>query len=516
MKALHKRILPILLLFATAFAATPPLAGDTSVTLLHSNDTHAHIMPFDSKAYGPETGGIARRANLIRKLKAQTPYALVLDAGDIFQGTPFYSIFKGEACHKLAVAAGYEAVTIGNHELDNSLENLQTQVANSGIRLLCCNVFYRDSKRPIFPGYQIFLRNGLKIAVIGSIGNEAWEVIDRKIRAPLFQTDQTTAVRQVAQRLRKYVDLIVVLSHAGIEFDEQMAAQIAEIDVIIGGHTHEEILEPRLIHNNPEIGVCNNGLDGTIVVQAGEHGTFLGKLDLLIDDNGQISNYNGQLIKITSEHEPPPGDQLLELVSRYNHQLEQQMGTVAGFTDKDLSLTKDLKKTHILTMGTFTAQSMLEAGKGDICVVNSGAIKTGIEAGEITIGEIYEALPYDNTVVTFTMSGKDVQAMFDFICSNKTPPDGYQYAGMNAELDMVKGQAKNILIGGQPLDAEKKYRVSTSSFMANGNIDGDKLFAKVESVEDSGVFMRDAAINYLGRVKTVPDYSRSAVNIIRD
>ena len=510
----YKKAPALLLLFAAVLVSAQLLA-DTQVTLLHTNDTHAHIMPFESKTDGTQSGGIARRATLIKSLKAQTPHALVLDAGDMFQGTPFYNIFKGEACHKLAVAAGYEATTIGNHELDNSLENLQTQIANSGIRMLCCNVFYHDSKRPVFQGYHIFLRNGLKIAVIGSVGNEAWENIDRKIRTPLFQTDQTTTVRQVAQRLRRYVDLIVVLSHAGLEFDEQMAAQVAEIDVIIGGHTHKELTEPVLIKNKPGIGDYDNGLAGTIVVQAGEYGALLGKLDLLIDDNGQISTYSGRLIRVTPEYEPPPGDMVHELASSYHSQLEKLMNQVAGFTGKELVLTKELKKTHILPMGTFTAQSMLEAGKGDICLVNTGAIRNPVDAGEITIGEIYEALPYDNTVVTFTMSGKEVQAMFDHICSNSNPPDGYQYAGISAELDMVGGHARNILIGGQPIEDNKKYRVSTSSFMANGNIDGDKLFARIESVEDSGVFMRDAAIAYLGRVKNTPDFSTPAVKLIR-
>ncbi|EKD81779.1 MAG: hypothetical protein ACD_39C01646G0002 [uncultured bacterium] len=512
MKNLRIRLLSALILVISA--ALPVLAGDIPLTILHTNDIHSRILPFDSKTYGPETGGVARRAELIRRIKAQTPHALVLDAGDIFQGTPFYIVFKGEACHRLAVAAGVEATTIGNHELDNGLENLQNQIATSGIRMLCCNVYHRDSNRLVFPAYHVFARNGLKIAVIGSIGNEAWKDADRKNCEAMRHVDQITAVKQVARRLRRYVDLVVVLSHAGIEFDEQLAAQIAEIDVIVGGHTHEELKEPRLIANNPGVGACNNGLDGTIVVQAGEHGTFLGRLDLLINENGEIASYSGKLERITAEYEPAADDPVQKMVNSYNSRLESMMNEVAGHTVLELSLPKDQKKTHMLPMGTFAAQSMLESGKGDICLVNSGAIRAPINAGDITIGEIFEALPYDNTTVTFTMRGDAVQAMLDYVCVNFGDPDGYQYAGINADFDLTAGCARNVIIGGQPLDRTKKYRVSTSSFIANGNLAGDKLFAGAEGSEDSGILMRDAAIAYLKRVKNVPDFSQSEIRVL--
>ncbi|PKL44408.1 MAG: hypothetical protein CVV41_07155 [Candidatus Riflebacteria bacterium HGW-Riflebacteria-1] len=514
MKVLRQTLPAVLLLAVALFATLPALAGDVALTILHTNDTHSRVMPFDSKTHGSDVGGIVRRAELIRRIKEQAPHALTLDAGDIFQGTPFYIVFKGEACHRLAVAAGCEATTIGNHELDNGLENLHKQIANSGIRMLCSNVFYRDSKRLVFPAYHVFVRNGLKIAVIGSIGNEAWLAADRKNCEPMLHTDQVTTVRQVARRIRRYVDLIVVLSHSGIDFDEQMAAQIAEIDVIVGGHTHEELHEPKLIANNPGIGICNNGLDGTIVVQAGEHSVFLGRLDLLMNEHGQIASYSGRLELITSEYEPKADNKVQQIANHYNSQLESIMNKVAGHTSKELSLPKDKKKTHMLPMGTFTAQSMLAAGKGDICLVNSGAIRAPINSGEITVGEIFESLPYDNTVVTFIMRGDAVQAMLDQICANFGEPDGYQYAGISADFDLTAGCAKNVVIGDQPLDPAKRYRVSTSSFVANGNLGGDKMFAQAESSEDSAVFMRDAALAWLAENKEVPDYSQPQIKVI--
>lgn len=489
-------------------------ADAVSLTILHTNDTHSRMLPFDSKVHGPDSGGIVRRAGLIRAIKEEVGELLLLDAGDILQGTPFYSIFKGEACYRTASECGYDATTLGNHELDNDLANLQTRLAASKMRLLCCNVFYKDTGRHVFEPFHIFRRNGLKIAVIGSIGNEAWDDIDRKIRAPMTQKDQTSTVRETARRLRRYVDLVVVLSHAGIEFDRQMAAEVAEIDIIIGGHTHEELSTPILIKNGPEAGVTGNGLDGTIVAQAGEWGHFVGRIDLDVETGGRIASWSGSLVRVTADYEKlaPPG--LSELVASFNLRLETEMNTVIGHTATDLSYPKDLRKTTLLPMGTFTAESMRAAAAADICVVNSGAIRTDIKSGDITRGEVFEALPYDNSVVTFTMTGKAVQAMLDHISAHPGEPDGYQYAGITGTLNFVKGKAENIQVAGQPLDPQREYRVSTSSFMANGNIAGDLLFPQVLKVEDSGILMREAAIAMLEKVKELPDMSQPPMKLI--
>ncbi len=508
---LNPALMPALLLLILL----AQLAGaETSLTILHTNDTHSHLLPFESKQHGPDCGGIIRRAGLVEKIRSEKGELLFVDAGDILQGTPVYSIFKGEACYKAAKACGYDATTLGNHELDNDLANLQTQLATSGIRLLCCNVFFNDSGKHVFAPYHIFLRQGLKIAVIGSIGNEAWEDIDRKIRAPMRQTDQITEVRATARRLRPYVDLIVLLSHAGIEFDKQLAASVAEVDVLIGGHTHEEMQSPVLIAHNPEAGAARNGLGGTIVAQTGEWGQFLGRIDLIVEEGGHIASWSGRLEKVTPQYEHLASAHLRELVEEYAGKLEEIMNSEAGQTVADLIFPKDQRKKAILPMGTFTAISMRAAAGSDVCIINSGAIRSDIKAGKITRGAIFEALPYDNSVVTFTMTGKALQSALDFLATSFGDPDGFQFDGISGTLNASTGKAENICVGGKPIEETGSYRVSTSSFMANGNVAGDKLFASITRVEDSGILMRDAAFNWLEKNGTVPDLSDPAVKIV--
>ncbi|MGM0600091.1 MAG: bifunctional metallophosphatase/5'-nucleotidase, partial [Candidatus Rifleibacteriota bacterium] len=450
----------------------------------------------------------------INILQRQTPQALVLDAGDLFQGTPFFNFFKGEACFKVAKACGYDATTLGNHEPDLGLENLLEQLQASGLRLLCCNVFYRNNDKPAFQPYQVFRRQGRNIAVIGSIGDDAWAGIGVKCKAKLYAKPQIETVSRYAKRIRDHVDLIIVLSHAGFEYDKLMAANIPEIDLIIGGHSHTELFEPVLIKNSTTSNSCQNGLNGTIVAQAGRYGIFLGIIDLMLEDNGTISAYSGHLELIDQKYKPQETGKVSQIVSYYNKQLEKEMSKVVGHTELPLSYPKKQKEDHLLPMGTFTATAMKETTNADICLVNSGGIRAGIEAGPITKREVFEALPYDNTAVNFLMTGKQVKEMLQYMCNNYIELEGYQWAGISGTMNLTTNKLENIRVNGEPIDAKKVYRVCTSSFVANGNLGGDRLFASVEGIEDSGIFMREAAIQFIENQQKLPEFTANSLNLV--
>ncbi|GAB4271193.1 MAG: bifunctional UDP-sugar hydrolase/5'-nucleotidase [Candidatus Rifleibacteriota bacterium] len=502
-----KRFVSILLLLVFSVTAQ---ATETTVKILHTNDTHARIIPIDSKLYGKNVSGAIRRASFISKIKQQAPDTLVLDSGDMFQGTPFFTFFKGEACYKIAKAMGYDATTLGNHELDNSLSLLLEKLRISDMLLLCCNVFYRNTDKPVFKPYEIFERFGKKIAVIGSIGDEAWDVIDRKTKAPLYAKPQFETVKEFVSKVRNDVDLVIVLSHSGFEKDKLMAARVPGIDVILGGHSHTEVNNPVLVTNAAN----KNGIAGTIVTQAGEHGIFVGMLDLTMSEDGQIATYSGGLHIIDSTITEEPNPEVAKLVKFYHEQLKSKMAQIAGKSEFELSYPKDQKKVKLLPMGSFTAMAMKDCVNADVCLVNSGGIRAGIKAGNITWGQIFEALPYDNTVVTFLMKGKDVKKMFDFVAKNPDKLDGFQFAGISGTIDQVKGECTGLKINNEIIDDEKIYRICTSSFIANGNLGGDLLFANCESIEDSSIFMREAAIKYLEKVKELQDFSKNPLTLI--
>lgn len=482
-----------------------------SISILHTNDIHAHLVPFDCSTYGNNIGGLSRIANAIRQTKERQNNVLVLDAGDVFQGTPFYNIFKGEAGFKALKIAGYNATVLGNHELDDGLANLITQLEASGIRLLCSNVFYKDTKKEVFQPFMIFNRSGIKVAVIGAIGDQAWESIDVKIRAPMYSTPKIETVKTTAQRLRPHVDLIIALTHSGYEYDKKLAKEVAEVDLIIGGHSHTKLRTPQLVLNSNTSSDYDNGLGGTIVAQAGRHSVFLGQVNIFFNPDRQIQRFSGRVKTMTSAYDPLKPTKVCNLIENYSLKLNEIMQQTAGYIEYDLYYPAEKRSTHFLPMGNFIAAAMNYQGNSDFTIVNSGGIRNPINAGKITWHDIYRAVPYDNSVVTFEMKGKEVQKMFNYISTHKQANRGYQIWGASAVLKPDKSIATNIKINSLKLDPDKTYKVSTSSFVANGNLGGDKLFANIISVKDSGVFMRDAVINYLANTQKLPDFDKSFI-----
>lgn len=507
------RLIGLAVFFCLLFC-NAALATETVITFLHSNDIHSHLVPYDDSRYGENVGGIVRRAEFIRQQRLVDPEILILDAGDILQGTPFYNMFKGEASFKTVLAAGLDATTLGNHELDDGLANLKTQIEKSGVRLLCANVFFANSSKEVFQPYHIFEVKGKKIAVIGAIGDEAWESIDRKIRASMYATPKIPTLKKVAQQLRSEVDFIVALTHSGNNHDIQLAAEVTEIDLVIGGHSHTTMHRPELVLNNTDT-AYDNGQKGTIVTQAGRYGAFVGKLSISLAENGKIASFSGELIKITAEFEPDEPTPTSQLLENYQQELTEIMSQIAGHSDTGLAYPKKRSKTEFLPMGNFVAEAMCHVGQSDICILNSGGIRCELASGDITWGHIYESLPYDNSVVTFTLKGCEVQNILDFIAAGIGEHDGYQIAGIQANLNIISGKASDIKIRGQNLDLEKEYRVSTSSFVANGNLGGDIMFANIISVEDSGIFMRDAAIEFLKTMPDIDKFNSSHMEIVK-
>ena len=275
----------------------------------------------------------------------------MLDAGDIFQGTPFYSFFKGEANHKAFKAAGYTATTLGNHELDNGLTNLNKQLNESSLRLLCCNVFNKTTGKPEFTPYHILKRNGITTAIIGSIGNSAWASIGRKVKAGLYQTDQILTVDRLAKKLNPYVDLIIVLSHSGYEEDIEMGKAIQEIDIILGGHSHTIVNSPTLAKNYIRNGSENN-LNGTIVTQAGKYGYFTGVLNISLDNNNNIATYSGYLEKIDSRFDTNEENNLTAIISKYSSSLKKEMDRVIAQNPKELPILKTIIHTNVYQWAT--------------------------------------------------------------------------------------------------------------------------------------------------------------------
>jgi len=275
--------------------------SDYKLTILHTNDQHSRIEPFDSSySRNPNQGGFARRAALIQKIRGEEKNVLLLDSGDIFQGTPYFNFFGGELEFKLMSMMGYDAATMGNHDFDNGLEGFKKVQPNAKFPFLCSNY---DFKNTILDGhtlpFKIFNKNGIKVGIFG-VGIELSGLVGKKSYGETLYLDPVETAQHYATFLRKEkkCDMIICLSHIGYDYkddpkkisDKILAAKTDGIDLILGGHTHTFLPEPQSF--------INKSGKNVLVNQVGWAGLLLGKINFYFDKNKNVKNisWNTQVI----------------------------------------------------------------------------------------------------------------------------------------------------------------------------------------------------------------------------
>jgi 5'-nucleotidase len=249
--------------------------------ILHTNDMHSHIDPFaenDPKFAGK--GGMAKRAALIEEIKKEEAEVLLLDCGDIFQGTPYFNYYLGEPEIKLMNEMKYDAATIGNHDFDGGLQNLADKIAMSDFAFINCNYDFKGTalENKVVP-YKIYYKAGLRIGILG-VGIVLEGLVDKKLYGGIKYNDSIECANQTAKLLKedKKCDLVICLSHLGYEYkndnksDLKLAAESVDIDIILGGHTHTFLKEATVVDNKLSKKI--------LVSQAGWAGLILGRIDV--------------------------------------------------------------------------------------------------------------------------------------------------------------------------------------------------------------------------------------------
>ncbi|WP_136481420.1 bifunctional metallophosphatase/5'-nucleotidase [Cognatitamlana onchidii] len=258
----------------------------TKITILHTNDVHSHIDSFKENHYrNPNRGGIARRASLIESIRQDNPNTLLLDAGDIFQGTPYFNFYGGELEFKLMSILKYDAATIGNHDFDNGIEGLFAQLPHAKFQFISANYDFTNTIMDSHcKPYKVFKKGGIKIGVFG-LGIKLKGLVNKSMYKETKYLDPIEMSQEMTKILKTdhNCDLIVCLSHLGYHYhntpnkvsDLKLAKTTKDIDLIIGGHTHTFLEKPTLIKN------INN--EDVLVNQVGCYGLNLGKIDFYFD-----------------------------------------------------------------------------------------------------------------------------------------------------------------------------------------------------------------------------------------
>lgn len=268
------------------------------ITILHTNDVHSHIEPLSpNDPRNPNMGGVARRATLIENIRNENPNTLLLDAGDIFQGTPFFNFYGGELEFKLMSKLKYDASTIGNHDFDNGIDGLYAQLPHADFDFISSNYDFSNTvmNEHVLP-HRIFKKDGVRIGIFG-LGVELQGLVNAHLYKETKYLDPVEIATDMSRILKedKKCDIVICLSHLGHSYksdkisDVKLAAATENIDLIIGGHTHTFLEKPE-VHSN-KVG------EKVLINQVGCYGLYLGRIDFYLDKDNNISG-DGRSISV--------------------------------------------------------------------------------------------------------------------------------------------------------------------------------------------------------------------------
>lgn len=498
---MKKIIVSVCLIFVLSVLA---FAQNRSVTILYTNDFHSAFDPIP--AYwlkgSPRLGGAAQLTTYINQIRAKEKATFLFDAGDMFTGQLSF-LTKGEALMEMMMSMQYDAMAIGNHEFDYGADNFIKQMDRVPFPVLGANIFYKDSKIRYSRPYTIIEKDGVRLGVIGIIGLDARSVALPSGITNLDFADPIPIVRELVKELKPQVDLIIVLAHQGKtgpqqtdaenhpevqrDFDEdiRLTSEVEGIDVFVGGHAHRGIEKPFV---NPKT--------GTLIVQTYGYGTRLGYLNLKMNGK-KIVSHSGELLKVWSDNFKPDAEVLRKL-NYYKNLYKPQIGIVQGNLKN--RLVRDYNAES--SLGNFIADVMREVGNADIGMQNAGGIRADLPEGEVTNGNVYDALPFVNSLVVCEMTGKQIKEVLE---QGFTLERGMiQVSGIVAKYDLSKPISQRLVsleIGGKTADDSKTYKVATNSFIWEGG-DLYQTFLGTKAISKSGL-LSEIVMKYLQDKKSV-------------
>lgn len=489
-------LLTLLLLLGVAGCAGHHPAADPPepipVTILFFNDLHGFLLPFEVKdGQGrQEVGGIARMATLIRDVRAQNSRrkvrTVVLVAGDILQGTPLSTVFRGEPDIEALNAMGVDALAVGNHEFDFGMENFRRLRNRAAFPLLSANILDKESGRPLCQAsLTIPLADGLSLTVIGATTEELLTTSLPRYVASLEASCAVPALRPTYDEARSRGP-VLLLSHCGIQADREIAAALPDLAAIIGGHDHILLSPYRQVGPVP-------------IFQALEKGRILGRIDLRIDPlSKKAVLVDHAYIPVTDRIAPDP--QVAAIVARYQRQLGDRFKEVIGRSEVFMDGERERIRYEETALGNFVADIMREYTGAPIALINAGAMRASIEKGAVTVETVFRAVPFPNELAVMELTGAEIeQCLQRAVSGSRADKDGgfLQVSGIRFE---VRGRSvANVRVGNdrQPLQPQTLYKVALPDFMATG---GDRYsLLQGKPYTSTGLPLRELVVDTIRR-----------------
>ena len=432
-----------------------------SITLLHTNDIHGNFSSREAKEAEDGRkmtyGGFIALKHYIDQIKKETnDNYLLFDAGDFMTGTPIcdidYQGAFGGALISFLNYLDYDGLTLGNHEFDISVANAEALMWLCDFPVFSANLFRKNGKLFTEKAYHIYEKNGLKIGVIGIIFHDLSGLLNKSQQQQIYSVGPVDIINKIATMIDAETDVIVVLSHSGIDVDSIIAQQLSDkVDIIIGGHSHTRLQKPQVVNN-------------IIIVQTGSQCSNLGRLDITVQ-NDRVVSFDGKLIFLDTENITEDAYLVAE-VKKYNQLIDDQYGVVIAQLKEDWIRNRDGESN----LGNFICDRLREYTNADIAVMNSGGIRKGLVAGPVTGLDIKEILPFNNQICVAKLSGRQIKRIVETNINGMH--EGHsgilQVSGISYQYRINKKnepEVVRILINCNPIDYYKTYLLATVDYV---------------------------------------------------
>lgn len=468
-----------------------------TIDILTFNDFHGNV------AESGKNPGMAKLVGYVNERKAANPNTIVVSAGDNYQGTAISNLTYGEPVSEMMKTLGVVASAVGNHEFDWGIDKATKWTEDGGFDFLAANIYDTETKEPVdwAKPYKIVEVDGVKIAFIGLAHPDTPTLAKAEYTGRFEFRDPVTTAKEWVNYLKEgkaeegVPDVIIALTHIDSEQDSETKeitgkavelTKVEGIDAIISGHSHL-----------PVSGEVNN----VPIVQAYYNGRTIGILSIKLDENNKVIDIEPSLDPIYERvSELPVDEEVLAIYEKYNTELEPIFGEVIGEAAERFGHDTD----NVTQLGRWVCEVMLENTDADIAITNGGGLRKSLEKGPITMGDMYELMPFDNTLVTLEITGADVKKAIDHGILNPEVRDG-QFVGLIVEYDKnaeFENRVTNITLpDGTPLDMEAYYKVVINDFMYPS---GDKYdFSRARNVVNTYIPVRDVLVEAIKEAKVI-------------
>ncbi|MEI7384352.1 bifunctional UDP-sugar hydrolase/5'-nucleotidase UshA [Pectobacterium versatile] len=469
-----------------------------AITILHTNDHHGHFWHNDHGEYG-----LAAQKTLVDQIRQEVASkggsVLLLSGGDINTGVPESDLQDAEPDFRGMNMVGYDAMALGNHEFDNPLSVLRQQEKWAKFPLLSANIYQKSTNQRLFKPYALFDKQGVKIAVIGLTTDDTAKLGNPEYFTDIEFRNPSTETKQVVEQLRKSEkpDVIIAATHMGhyddgnhgsnAPGDVEMARSLPAgyLDMIVGGHSQDPVCmaqeNKKQVDYVPGTPCAPDRQNGTWIVQAHEWGKYVGRADFTFR-NGELKLEHYQLIPINLKkkvekdgktervfytHEITQDSDVMKMLTPFQEKGQAQLGIKIGSVKGKLEGDRNQVRFRQTNLAHVLLSAQLERAEADFAIMSGGGVRDSIESGDITYKDVLKVQPFANTLVYVNMKGSDVEKYLA-VAANKKVDSGAYAQFLNVSLTADGQGVQNVKIKGEPLQADKVYRMATLNFNAMG------------------------------------------------